>query len=100
MERKVKFVYEDSMDLLNCLLGLEQILPQFGVKLEVLDGGDGYEEIRLTKIEPPSCGHPRVYFNVEHDNFYCCKCNQGMGNEFYHAHIFESGCFPTKPDHE
>lgn len=49
MERKVKFQYEDSMDLLNALESLAVALKPFGVKMEILDGGDGYEEVRLTK---------------------------------------------------
>lgn len=49
MERTMKFHYSDGMDLLNALESLRAALPAFGVNLEILDGGDGYEEIRLTK---------------------------------------------------
>lgn len=49
----IKFEYEGSMDLINTLETLAKVLPKFGVKLELLDGGDGYEEVELTKIEPP-----------------------------------------------
>jgi len=51
MTQTVKFSYEDGMDLINALEALAKILPKYGVKLEMLDGGEGYEEIRLTKIE-------------------------------------------------
>lgn len=52
MEPKtIKFYYEDGCDLINALERLVRVLPAFGVKLEILDGGDGYEEIRLTKVE-------------------------------------------------
>lgn len=53
MERKLKFHYSDGMDLLNALEGLAATLPAFGVELEILDGGDGYEEVRLRKKEDP-----------------------------------------------
>jgi hypothetical protein len=53
---KVKFEYDASMTLINCLETLKKILPQFGVKLTMLDGGDGYEEIELTKIEKETNG--------------------------------------------
>ena len=54
MEQKVKFHYEDGMDLLNTLETLALILPKFGVKLEILDGGAGYEEISLSRFAPYS----------------------------------------------
>lgn len=53
MEKKLKFYYSDGMDLLNALEGLAATLPAFGVELEILNGGDGYEEIRLRKKEDP-----------------------------------------------
>lgn len=49
-EQKLKFFYSDGMDLLNALEYLAKTLPSFGVNVEILDGGDGYEEIKLTKI--------------------------------------------------
>ncbi len=53
MERKLQFHYEGSCDLLDALEALSKALPEFGVRLEILDGGGGgYEEIRLTKLEP------------------------------------------------
>lgn len=51
MQKTLKFSYEDGMDLLNALERLANVLPAFGVKLEILDGGDGYEEVRLTKVD-------------------------------------------------
>jgi hypothetical protein len=54
MEQKVKFYYEDGMDLLNVLEGLALVLPRFGVKLEILEGGKGYEEISLSSFVPYS----------------------------------------------
>jgi hypothetical protein len=53
MTQTIKFSYEDSCDLINALETLARILPDYGVDLEILDGGDGYEEIRLTKMETP-----------------------------------------------
>ena len=50
MEKTLKFHYADGCDLINALEGLAKVLPAFGVKLEILDGGDGYEEIRLSTI--------------------------------------------------
>jgi hypothetical protein len=34
-----------------------------------------------------SCQHKSVYFNEEHDNFYCRNCHKGMGNKFYTENI-------------
>lgn len=48
---KLKFYYEDSMDLLNALYTFAKVLPEFGVSLELLVGDDGYEEVELSKIE-------------------------------------------------
>ena len=48
---KIKFFYQDSMDLLNALEGMAEALKKFGVKMEIFDGGDGYEEVSLTKEE-------------------------------------------------
>lgn len=39
------------MDLYNAIESLRKALKNFGVKLEILEGGDGYEEISLTRIE-------------------------------------------------
>lgn len=50
LEKTLKFSYEDSCDLLNALESFEEVLPQFGVKAELLDGGDGYEEMRLSRM--------------------------------------------------
>ena len=54
MTQTIKFSYEDSCDLINALETLARILPDYGVKLEILDGGDGFEAVRLTKIETPN----------------------------------------------
>lgn len=42
------------------------------------------------------CDHEFAYYAVEHDNWYCKKCNKGMGDKFYEdnkravtANIFE-----------
>ena len=51
MEQIVRFSYEDGCDLINCLESLERILPKYGVKFEVLEGGDGYEEVSISKVE-------------------------------------------------
>lgn len=48
---KIKCYYSDGMDLLNALESLQSVLVKYGVKLEILDGGDSYEEIRLSKLE-------------------------------------------------
>jgi len=72
--------YKDALD---CLKKLSKVLPEFGVTLEILESGDDYDSIRLSK---PDCEHKRVYYSKEHDNFYCCKCNHGMGNEYYNEH--------------
>jgi hypothetical protein len=49
MEQKVKFYYEDSMDLLNALEGLSSVLKDFDIELEILEGGVGYEEVSIRK---------------------------------------------------
>jgi hypothetical protein len=51
MEQKLKFYYSDSMDLLNALESLSKALKDFGVKMEILNGGDGYEEVQLSKVD-------------------------------------------------
>lgn len=51
MERKLKFYYGDSCDLVNALESLSKALEEFGVKMELLEGGTGYEEIKITKKE-------------------------------------------------
>lgn len=35
----------------------------------------------------PLCPHTKVYHSLEHDNFYCCECKQGMGLAFYDAMV-------------
>jgi hypothetical protein len=54
MDQKIKLHYEDGMDLINTLETLALILPKFGVKLEILAGGEGYEEISLSRFAPYS----------------------------------------------
>jgi hypothetical protein len=39
--------------------------------------------------EPKGCEHADVYYSAEHDNFYCGRCQQGMGNEYYLAHTVQ-----------
>lgn len=51
MQQNLKFHYSDGMDLYNALEGFVSVLPKFGVKLEILRGGDGFEEVKLTKLE-------------------------------------------------
>ena len=34
-----------------------------------------------------TCPHTRVYHSLDHDNFYCCECKQGMGQAFYDAMV-------------
>lgn len=36
-------------------------------------------------VEPP-CPHAETDYSVEHDNFYCSACKQGMGDEYYQVH--------------
>jgi hypothetical protein len=57
MEKKLKFTYDGGCDMLDALEYLAQELPAFGVKLELLDGGDGYEEVKLSKIEEQNVFH-------------------------------------------
>lgn len=29
------------------------------------------------------CNHVKAYYSIENDNYYCCRCRQGMGLAFY-----------------
>ncbi len=50
MQRLLRFHYNnDTLDVLNVLAFLIEALVEFGVTMEVLEGGDGFEEILLTK---------------------------------------------------
>jgi hypothetical protein len=57
----------------------------------------------MTKIDETtkdsnSCHIPAgVYYNVEHDNFYCLLTNKGMGNDFYSQWKIRNMDFPTTP---
>ncbi len=33
------------------------------------------------------CRKGKIYYSLEHDNFYCRKCNKGMGQEYYMKNI-------------
>lgn len=38
-------------------------------------------------LKPYVCNHQNTYYSNEHDNFYCKKCHQGMGQEYYTKHM-------------
>ena len=47
----VKLKYDgDTMDAINFIEIIAKELILFGVVLEFLDGGEGYEEVKLTKL--------------------------------------------------
>lgn len=48
---KIKCYYSDGCDLLDALESLQSVLVKYGVELKILDGGVGYEEISLSKLE-------------------------------------------------
>ena len=51
MEEIVKLRYGgDTMDAINFVETLAEVLEKFGINIEFLDGGDGYEEVKITKI--------------------------------------------------
>jgi hypothetical protein len=40
----------DAMDSINFIESIAEELIDLGISLEILEGGDGYEEIKLSKL--------------------------------------------------
>lgn len=52
MEKKIRTEYNnDSMDVLNAIWTIGDALESFDLTIEMLDGGDGYEEFIIKKID-------------------------------------------------
>ena len=47
----IRFDYADSCDLLDALEELSAELAKFGVDMQILEGGESYEEVRLSKVQ-------------------------------------------------
>jgi len=50
MEKKIKFYYDGNMDVLNVIAEIGEALEEFGLEIEEMDGGDGYEEFKIRHI--------------------------------------------------
>jgi len=50
-EQIVTLEYQDSCDVVNAVESIAEALTKFGVKLELLEGGDGYEQVRISAVE-------------------------------------------------
>ncbi len=51
MKKIIKLGYNDSMDMINAIEEIAAAVLDFGVNIEILEGGDGYEEIKIIKVE-------------------------------------------------
>lgn len=52
-----------------------------------LDNFEAISHKTYFKELPVICENKTAYYNVEHDNFYCNKCNRGMGMDYYRDNI-------------
>ncbi len=50
MEKIIRLEYDDSMDMINAIESIAEAIAEYGIEIEFLDGGDGYEEIKISKV--------------------------------------------------
>lgn len=50
-DKIIQIQYGDAMDMLNAIEAIAASILEFGVEIEILEGGDGYEEIKISKVE-------------------------------------------------
>lgn len=48
-DKIIQIEYGDAMDVLNAIEAIAVSVLEYGVEIEILEGGDGYEEIKISK---------------------------------------------------
>ncbi len=50
MAKIIQLHYSDSMDMVNAIEAIAKVVADYGIEIKILEGGDGYEEIEISKV--------------------------------------------------